>query len=233
MIDFHTHVLPGVDDGSKDVDESLLMLKTMAEQGIKTVVATPHFYANNESVEEFIKRRNEAYELIVGKESKAPNIKLGAEVKYYNGISRLENLKKLRIEGTKFLLLEMPFQRWTESAIKEIINIANKGMITVVLAHVERYLSFQSGATIRRLFENGVLFQVNASFFRKGLFSFKAFKMLKNEQIHYIGSDCHNMKDRSPNASNAFTIIKNKFGRKFLESYLNFQNDLFRNNQLF
>jgi len=64
VIDFHAHILPHVDDGSKNIDESLLMLKSLAEQNVKLVVATPHFYANDESVDEFIERRNVSYELL-------------------------------------------------------------------------------------------------------------------------------------------------------------------------
>ena len=99
MIDFHTHILPGVDDGSKNVEESLLMLDSMKNQGVKTVIATPHFYANDESVESFLSRRNEAFSSLKKSLADGPEIILGAEVRYYDGISRLEDLKKLRIEG--------------------------------------------------------------------------------------------------------------------------------------
>ena len=61
MIDFHSHILPCLDDGSKSVDESIKMLKTLASQGVKKVVATPHFYANDESIEQFLNRRDEAF----------------------------------------------------------------------------------------------------------------------------------------------------------------------------
>ena len=62
MIDFHTHILPNVDDGSKGVEESTLMLTRLFEQGVNKVIATPHFYANDESVDEFLLRRNAAFE---------------------------------------------------------------------------------------------------------------------------------------------------------------------------
>ena len=60
MLDFHTHLLPGIDDGSQSVDESIQMLECMQMQGVEQVVATPHFYANHESVEDFLARRNAA-----------------------------------------------------------------------------------------------------------------------------------------------------------------------------
>ena len=111
VIDFHTHVLPAVDDGSKSVEQSIEMLASLAEQSANTVVATPHFYANDESVEDFLEKRNRAYEILKSHGRFEQNIILGAEVRYYDGISHLQDLKKLRIEGTKLLLIEMPFDK--------------------------------------------------------------------------------------------------------------------------
>ena len=62
MIDFHTHILPGIDDGSRNVEESLILLKKESEQDIKKILATPHFYAHKESVSRFLKCREEAYQ---------------------------------------------------------------------------------------------------------------------------------------------------------------------------
>jgi len=58
MIDFHSHILPKLDDGSSSSDESCKLLRCLATQGVESVVATPHFYADNESVERFLARRN-------------------------------------------------------------------------------------------------------------------------------------------------------------------------------
>jgi len=111
MIDFHAHILPGIDDGSKSVDESMTMLDSMSKQGIKKVIATPHFFANYESVDSFIERRKTAFQFLEERPPNSPEILLGAEVKYYDGISHLLDLKKLRIEGSRLLLFEMPFNR--------------------------------------------------------------------------------------------------------------------------
>lgn len=231
MIDFHTHVLPCMDDGSKSVDESLLILDCLKQQGVKKVIATPHFYANDESVENFFARRNASFSSLKEKISDSIQIISGAEVKFYSGISHLPDLKKLRIEGSKFLLLEMPFSKWTESDIKEIIDIAGQGQITLVLAHIERYISFQKKEVLQRLLDNDVLFQSNASFFKSGFSSFKAMRMLKNNQIHFIGSDCHNMTDRAPNIGKAFLSIERKCGEAFVNDYINYGNALFLENK--
>ncbi len=96
MIDFHTHILPALDDGSRDVTESVAMMSMLAEQGIQTVVATPHFYANEHSVEHFLERRTAAYErLSAALPEGGPRLLCGAEVCYYPGISRLDGLQRL------------------------------------------------------------------------------------------------------------------------------------------
>ena len=64
MIDWHSHILPAMDDGSKDVAESISMLGMQTSQGVGTVIATPHFYANDETVAAFLKRRAEASEAL-------------------------------------------------------------------------------------------------------------------------------------------------------------------------
>ncbi len=233
MIDFHTHILPAVDDGSRSIDESLLMLRALSEQNTKKVVLTPHFYADNESVDSFLNRRNEAYELLKAKAPPdSPNTVLGAEVRYYAGIGHLQELKKLRIDGTKLLLLEMPFSHWTEHSLSEVLDIAGRGNITLVLAHIERYLPFITGNIFQRLADNGVLFQANASFFDGFFKSAKAIKMLKKNRIHFIGSDCHNASERRPNMTTAFQTLNRRLGEYAAKKFFDYGNQLFLQNQI-
>lgn len=232
MIDFHTHILPNVDDGSNSIEQSLEMLNILKGQGVNTLLLTPHFYANDESVDEFIDRRNNAYIRLLEKTMETPELILGAEVRYYDGISHLQDLKKLRIEGTRFLLLEMPFNRWTDYAINEIIDIASRGKITLVLAHIERYLPVLSNKVIELLSNHGVLFQVNASFFDGFVKSRKAVKMLKQNLIHFIGTDSHNTDDRAPNMDVAKNAINKKVGERAFDSFVEFSNNLFDQNKI-
>ena len=165
MIDWHCHILPQMDDGSRDVAESISLLQMQAEQGVRTVVATPHFYANDESVESFLARREEAYgNLKEALTNALPTVVLGAEVHYYRGISRMPNLKDLCIQNSKILLLEMPMGRWSEDMILELVEMSSMGGIRLALAHIDRYWSFQKHAVWKRLYECGILMQVNASF---------------------------------------------------------------------
>jgi protein-tyrosine phosphatase len=226
MLDFHAHILPRVDDGSRSVAESLAMLESMREQGITTVVATPHFYADDESVETFLGRRGGALEALCERPPGSPDIRLGAEVRYYEGISRLSDLAKLRIQGTHLMLLEMPFSRWSEYAVREVVDIATQGRITPVLAHVERYLFLQKKDVASRLLECGVLFQTNASFLSERRYRRRALNMIANGQIHFIGSDCHNLTSRPPDIANAYSILENKLGATFTAAFSGYQKEL-------
>lgn len=217
MIDFHSHILPKMDDGSRSAEESEALLKMLCAQKVDTVVATPHFYANSETVSDFIRRRKEAHgELEKKLFEGAPQILLGAEVKYYQGISKMEELKSLCIGESKLLLLEMPFSSWTEYNINEIENIVCTRGITVVLAHIERYLKFQKKSVWDRLWQNGVLMQINADFVIKFFSRRTALKMLEQNKVQFLGSDCHNTESRAPKMQGAVKIISDKLGEDFI-----------------
>ncbi len=213
MIDWHSHILPGIDDGSQHLADSLTMMEQMADQGVTTVIATPHFCANRESVEEFLRRRQEARQRLEAQlPDGAPRLLCGAEVEFYSGISRLPDLKQLCIEGTHVLLLEMSISRWTEYTVKELVELAGRGNLTLVLAHVERYLDLQTEEVRERLYKSGILMQSNASCFLRLASRRKALAMLRSGDIHLIGSDCHNTDSRSPNVGKAMEYIEKKLG---------------------
>ncbi len=228
MIDFHSHILPRMDDGSKSIEESLEMLRRLSAQGITKVVATPHFYANDESVAEFLERRKQSYNSLMPHITEdMPEILLGAEVKYYQGISRLEDLKALCIEGSDLLLLEMPMCKWTEYTVKEVVDITGFGNIIVVMAHVERYMNFQSKKIWNQLLECDLLMQVNADFFTELHTRRKALKMIMDQTVQLIGSDTHNLTTRCPRMGEAFEIIRKKHGEGFVRHINHYENELF------
>lgn len=208
MIDFHSHVLPGIDDGSKSVEESLRMLAASAGQGIAYMAATPHFYPSETSPEQFLDRRNHAAERLRAVwQPELPRLLLGAEVYYCDGISQAGEMEALRIEGTSLLLLEMPFQTWSDRMVAEIRALHNRPGCTVMLAHIERYLRYQKRTVWDKLLDAGVLMQSNASFFLRWSTKHKAVHMLDAGRIHLLGSDCHNMTERPPRLGEALALI--------------------------
>jgi len=216
MTDIHCHVLPGMDDGSRSVEESLAMLEALAAQGVDCVVATPHFYAGENSPEEFLARRAAAREKLVKIwKPGLPALKLGAEVYYFDGMSRCEGLETLRIEDTGLLLLEMPMCRWNQRMLREVwaIQASRAG---VLLAHIERYLRWQEQETWDTLADWGVLNQCNASFFLRWQTRRKALRMLREGKIQLLGSDSHNMDTRPPQLEAALAVLGQR-GREILE----------------
>lgn len=216
MIDWHSHILPGMDDGSRDVTESLCLINMQMAQGVRTVIATPHFYADDETVASFLDRREKAFELLKTKlPAGVPDIKLGAEVRYYQGISRMENINSLRIEGSNLLLLEMPMISWSEYILGELRELAGKSHI--ILAHIERYMNLQSRTVLKKIIESDILMQANAEFFISFPSRYKAISFLKKGNILLIGSDCHDINLRYPQLEKAFNVIRKKFGDDYIE----------------
>ncbi len=220
MIDFHSHILPAVDDGSSSVGESVKLLQMLRDQGIKTVVATPHFDAARNTPEKFIKKRNESYELLSPVlEPDLPEIILGAEVAYYPGIERLKGLELLTAGESSLLLTEMPISVWSDYAVRELVELTTTKGLTVVLAHAERYLGLQSLKTIGLLHDSGILMQYNADFFLRFGQKRTAIRMLELGEINLIGSDCHNLTARPPRIGEAYERIKKKLGDGFYSRF--------------
>ncbi|MEE1394349.1 MAG: CpsB/CapC family capsule biosynthesis tyrosine phosphatase [Negativibacillus sp.] len=218
MIDFHTHILPKMDDGSKSTEESIQMLKMQAEQEIQCVIASPHFYAEQEDPQEFLHRRQKSYEALMSEierqnlQEQLPKIRLGAEVRYFEGISHSDAIQKLKIEGTDLLLLEMPFVSWSKRIIQEVQRIQQKPQMTVLLAHVERYRGMQGFFYERKLEEIGALIQCNAEFFLDKKSRKKALHLFEQGKINLLGSDCHNCTVRPPCLGEAIQLLTERFG---------------------
>lgn len=219
IIDMHCHILPGVDDGARDVETSLAMLEASRAQGVQYMVATPHFYATRDRVDTFLDRRREAWETLTSRMgADYPGIVLGAEVAFFRGISRAERLEALKIEGTDCLLLEMPFRPWSEDDVDEVSEILEKRGYTIILAHIERYLAMRGNADyIGNLLELPVLAQINAESLLDWRQRGKLIKMVRNGQVHLLGSDCHGIHHRPPNLGEGREILRKKTGTEYLD----------------
>ncbi len=197
--DYHTHILPGIDDGANNTETSLSMLKEMKQQGVDRVVATPHFYSHREkSVDNFLQKRKAAYDNIKG-QAYVRKIHLGAEVSLEVGISDLEGIEKLAIEGTRLILLEPPIYGYHESMFEDIHNIASEYNLRPIIAHAHRYAMIYTKEQVRKLLEADAIFQINADAFT----TFKERRvvkaLLKSGCEVVFGTDCHNLNERRPN----------------------------------
>lgn len=212
MTDFHTHILPGVDDGSADVATSLEMLRREKEQGIEAVVLTPHFYPQRHRPESFLQRRADAYAALTEQlPAGMPQLHLGAEVYYYRGMSHTEQMRSLAIDGGRYLLVEMPWNGWAEKDFHELQLIHDNLELTPVIAHIDRYINHSNAKKVmERLEQLPVLVQANASFFT-GFFTRKmALRYLAEGRIHLLGSDCHDLSKRPPVLGDVMKKISEK-----------------------
>lgn len=226
LIDFHSHVLPGIDDGSRDTAQSIQMLQYAADSGIHVMAATPHYYPHLQSPDSFMRNRSisvgELQKAMTEHQATYPTLLYGAEVAYFEGISRSESLKELAISGTELLLIEMPFCDWSQRMLNEVCRISDRWNLVPMLAHIERYLTGGHQYTsLEYLRSEGVLMQANAEFFL-GIHKRKALRMLCRGEIAVLGSDCHNMNTRKPCLDEAYHIIEKELGADMLQTMARF-----------
>lgn len=214
--DFHSHILPDMDDGSRCAEDSLKMLRMEAEQGVTRVVATPHFYAHSDNPERFLAKRAQSFEMlreVMKEQTGMPEVAMGAEVYYFRGMSESEALSELTLADSRAILIEMPHAPWTPAMYRELEAIYAKRGLTPVVAHIDRYISpLRTHGIPKRLEELPVLVQANAEFFISLRTRSMALKMLKDGRIHLLGSDCHDLTARKPNLGAAMRVIEKRFG---------------------
>ena len=220
IIDFHTHILPKVDDGSKSSEESLAMLQAEWKQGVKELVLTPHFYPQLDDPEAFLDRRQASFERLQAAmgDQILPKLRLGAEVFFYHGMSNSEILKEFVISGTRCILVEMTSSPWTERMYIELADIYNKLELIPVIAHIDRYIRpLRTYDIPQKLALLPVLVQASGTFFINSRTRRLAMKLLKEDKIHLLGSDCHNMHKRPPVLDKALEVISGKLGESAIQ----------------
>lgn len=218
IIDFHSHILPAIDDGSRNIETTRSMLNIVSGQGVEWMIATPHFYASKDRIESFLERRQNAFEQICDNlPANAPRIRLGAEVAFFQGMSRADKLGLLTIENTEVLLLEMPFVPWEKSFVDEVEYILEKRKFQVVLAHLERYMISENKKRIQELLELPVKVQINAESLTDWKKRSRLVRMFRDGRADFLGSDCHGVHHRPPNLSEGREVLRKKLGQEFLD----------------
>lgn len=231
LVDFHSHILPSMDDGSKDAEQSIAMLAEAARQGTSVMVATPHFYPENEDPSSFLRRRAASIAQLLdgGYDPEVyPRVCVGAEVAYFRGIGRCDDLKKLCIVGTSVILIEMPFCRWTDTILEDVSLIRTWLGLTPILAHIERYPDMNKAAMRHEMLCRGFVLQINASMMDGLLTRRHAMHMLQRGEVQLLGSDCHNMTTRSPGMQNMLQYMMNHTGQDILPQMVRLNRHLLR-----
>ncbi len=217
IIDFHSHILPGIDDGSPDVATSLEMLAMSREQGVKVQILTPHYYPWKEDISSFCKRREKSFQILNEKKPEIPKLLYGAEIAYFRHM-RKSDLAELCIGNSRALLIEMPFESWQNSIIDDISFLSLDMEYRVVLAHVERFMRYKGNRQkLQEISALPVVFQVNAEAFLHFSTRGTVSDLIRSDYDIILGSDAHNCTSRKPNLGDARTYAEKKFGIGWLE----------------
>ncbi len=213
MIDLHAHCLPGIDDGAKTADISVAMLKDSLAQGVTCCVATPHCRLHNkDAVEVFLKKRDEAAEILASHASgDLPELFFGAEVFLDNDISVYDDLSKLCLGQSRYLLMELPVSKPKLPYGEWLYNLSLKKIIPVI-AHIERYNFFEPLMDELEAFRP--VYQINADMFLSFFGRRFIKKMLKRDGRFVIASDMHSNVHRKNHMKEAM----NK-ARRIMEPY--------------
>ncbi len=221
MTDLHCHILPRMDDGSRNVATSIDLLEMLRDQGVHNVAFTSHFLPEEVALEDFLRWREEAYQEIldgVPEELLSEfNFKLGAEVLYSEKLLSMD-LRPLCITDTDYLLFELPFFDKPEELDKVIAHIVSQG-ITPVFAHVERYAYAMADLTmVYDWVKSGFLMQTNSvTLARRDEMSKFVLKLIEWDLVQIISSDTHNINKRPPHMDEAYAYVKDELGSSVAE----------------
>lgn len=196
MIDFHSHIIPEIDDGSRSIEDTMLLIKEAKKAGFSKIISTSHYVSNQYEFDE--ESRRKFLELIkMGANNLGIDIEffLGSEIyASYDMVELLKEHQASTINDTKYVLFELPMQNELPNLKNIIYDLMGNGYRPII-AHPERYSYVKEDPNwLIQYIEIGVLFQSNyASII--GLYGKEAQKtvrqLLKNNMIHFLGSDVH------------------------------------------
>ncbi len=206
--DYHSHMLPGIDDGARNTQESLEMLQMAADMGVERQICTPHFYCHREqSVSTFLQKRQNAYQKIIA-QSYVREIRLGAEVSLEIDVSKCEGIDKLAITGTKLILLEPTYFGYNKSMTRDIEQIAWENSLKPVIAHLHRFVDSFTKEQMCEFLGLNAVFQVNADSVENRKERKFVRELIENKREIVFGSDAHNTTSRHPNMAALDKVIR-------------------------
>lgn len=233
MIDIHSHLLPEIDDGSKDLETTLKMIEIYKNQGVDNVIATPHFYPSYfENTKDIISREVEKINIELKSRNIDFNILPGSEVFLNrNTINDLKEGKIQTLNNTKYILIEFDYKRLPDYALEYIYEIHLLGYRTII-AHPERYYyTIKNPLMLNDFIDEECLIQINTSSIT-GLFGKDiqkaAIRIIENGAFNFIATDAHTTNGRGPYFKESLEIIK-KFKKDFRQNMSNQTEMLIKN----
>ncbi|AIS51905.1 capsular polysaccharide biosynthesis protein [Thermoanaerobacter kivui] len=214
MVDIHCHILPNLDDGAESLDISKEMALIAVQDGIKSIVATPHYieYEHEISKESILNTCQQVNEFLI---QNCIDLKIIPGCEAFVSPTLVESYKKGEVMSIndmgKYILIELPVASYPEYIEDVIFDFKVIG-VTPIIAHIERY-SYVKGDfdIIYRLINEGALMQINSTSIT-GLFGdeirYKSLELIKHNMVHFIASDAHTTRGRAPKISKALETLK-------------------------
>lgn len=224
MIDIHSHIISGIDDGSKNTEMTIKMLEMAEESGTTDIVATPHFMRGRfEVTYKEVIDEVENLKKLTKENSININIYSGQEVYYSRNILEYYNQGVIgTINNTRYMLIEFPMLEFNiEETINTLYELQIRGIVPII-AHPERYKQFiKNPSQINLLIKEGMLFQVNAGSINGDFgrdVKKTAIKYLNNNIYSFIGSDAHRDKGRNTDIKNVIEILEYNQRKSFINN---------------
>lgn len=231
LSDLHDHILPGIDDGARDVEMSRALLDKEAQDGVRQILFTPHFYAQRMKLDEFLKNREAAYRKILPLcEEREISTALGAEVRMYPELlsMSMDEIRSLRMGQTQYFLLEWPFQGGYPLWGDDVVQHVRQAGLRPVFAHIERYeFLFLEEDRLRRYLEQGCLFQTNSETVLDKNIQKREIELIREGLIHIVCTDAHHPVRRPVRLKEAMEVIRKRAGREAQERLVRNADDIF------
>lgn len=227
ITDFHTHILPEMDDGAATIGEAVAMLQQLQAQGVQRVVFTPHYYPYENNVSDFVAKRDSSAAVLLEQKEIAQDTQylVAAEVRLHEALLHYEQeeIESLCIPSTNHILLEFPYgTSITSSILHQVSSLMYNFNCTPILAHIERYLSRINMRDLQSLLEDGCKLQINLNswetlpFFQRR----QLMKLIRNGWVDCCGSDCHNLTTRPPLYQASAERLKKAIGEEIADTII-------------
>jgi protein-tyrosine phosphatase len=235
MIEIHSHILPGVDDGAKDLEESMAMIDMYVAEGVTDIIATPHYISKSEFDNSKVL---EAYETlskaIVAKGYKI-NLYLGNECYLDEGLVEQTDDDWYSLNHSRYVLVEFYYRMPISQILNLIYSLKLKEYVPII-AHAERLIQqVNPYEVITELVNNGCYIQINTSALtskHKRQETKLVHKMFKYELVHFVASDAHNSRLRLPRLKMAYNIVRKKYGQLIADNVFIYNPQQIINNEI-
>lgn len=218
--DIHTHILPAADDGARDTAQALKMVHMAWKYGTRTIFLTPHYRGKfKKNTPTWHRETFDLFRELVRRELPDMQLYLGSEIHYQSDIpQKLSAGEVLQMNDSGYALLEFSQNSWRSQVVYAVSDVLACG-VTPIIAHAERYDIFREDASLAdEVLQMGAKIQLNAdSVLGEHGFSVKNYchKLLREEKAHFIASDAHDLKHRTPVLRECFLQVHKKYGAQY------------------